>query len=54
MISFYSMCASMIAIMLAGKYFPGKRGAMAIIVMTALLQTGIFIYEFWTMEIPQP
>ena len=52
--SLISLFTVMIAVMVAGKFVRGRRAAMAIVVIAALFQTAMFLFEFYTMEVPQP
>lgn len=52
--SFVSLFSLMIAVMVAGKHFKGRRGTVAILVIAAAIQTAVTLYEFYTMEVPQP
>ena len=54
MTSFVSLFSIMIAVMVAGKYYRGKRGSTAVLVIAAALQTAVTFYEFYTMQVPQP
>jgi heme/copper-type cytochrome/quinol oxidase subunit 4 len=52
--SFISLFSLFIAVMVAGKYFRGRRGTIAIIVIAALIQTAVTLFDFYTMEVPTP